>query len=176
MTFNAQRETKKSSWVKDLKSYIILILIMILLFKIIFIIARVPTGSMVPTIREHSAVIGWRLGYLLADPLPERGDIIVFDHEEFDEHLVKRVIGLPRDEVTIAEGKVFVNGEKLAEPYLAELDAGRHDGQFTVPEGKLLVLGDNRNHSNDSRCWDNPYVDIHKIYAKVLLILNNPFQ
>lgn len=129
---------------------------------------------MEPTIKERSAVIGWRLNYLLSDPLPERGDIIIFDHEEFDEHLIKRVIGMPGDEVLISGGQVYVNGEKMNEPYIAEMDDGSHDGQFTVPEGKLLVLGDNRNHSNDSRCWKDSFVDVKKIYAKVLLKINFP--
>lgn len=173
---SSAKERSQSTWSKDLKLCIILILVMLILFRGIFVIARVPTGSMIPTIREHSAVIAWRLSYLLADPMPKHGDIIVFDHEEFDEHLVKRVIGLPGDEIIITEGQVFINGEELTELYLAELDAGRYSGQFIVPEGKLFVLGDNRNHSNDSRYWNNPYVDIHKVYAKALLILNNPFR
>lgn len=81
---------------------------------------------------------------------------------------------MPGDEVLLSEGQVYINGEKLDEPYLDEMDGGDHDGQFTVPEGKLLVLGDNRNHSNDSRLWNNPFVDVHNIYAKVLLKIKLP--
>lgn len=159
---------------KDIIQLAVLAAVMFLLMKVFFILAFVPTGSMETTIKTHSAVIGWRLSYLLSDPVPERGDIIVFDHEEFDKHLVKRVIGLPGDEVLISGGKVYINGEELVEPYLPEKDNGSHDEQFTVPTGKLLVLGDNRNYSNDSRFWNNPFVDIKKVYAKVILRINIP--
>lgn len=165
---------KKILLIRDIRQLAALAAVVFLLMKVIFILAFVPTGSMEPTIKEHSAVIGWRLSYLFSDPLPERGDIIIFDHEEFDAHLLKRVIGLPGDEILISEGQVYINGEKLDEPYLDEMDGGDHDGQFTVPEGKLLVLGDNRNHSNDSRLWNNPFVDVHNIYAKVLLKIKLP--
>lgn len=127
---------------------------------------------MEPTIKEHSVVVGWRLVYLLSDPMPERGDIIIFDHEEFDEHLVKRVIGLPGDDVSIIEGKVFIDGEELEENYLKEPGSIFYDCQFFVPEDKLFVLGDNRNQSNDSRFWDNHFVNGKDVYAKVILRIN----
>lgn len=161
-------------FLRDIRLLAILVVVIFLLMKVVFVLAFVPTGSMEPTIKEHSAVIGWRLSYLLSDPLPNRGEIIIFDHEGFNKHLLKRVIGLSGDEVLITDGQVYVNGEKLDEPYLAELDNGEHDGQFTVPEGKLFVLGDNRNHSNDSRLWVNPFVDVEKVYAKVLIWLQLP--
>ena len=170
----ALNKDKKFFSTRDIGQLIALTVVIFLLLKVFFVLAFVPTGSMEPTIKEKSAVIGWRLSYLLSDPLPDRGEIIIFDHEEFNKHLVKRVVGLPGDEVLISDGQVYVNSEKLDEPYLAEMDSGEHDGQFTVPEGKLLVLGDNRNHSNDSRFWVNPFVDVEKVYAKVLIWLQLP--
>lgn len=167
-------KNQRSTILTDIRLFAVIACVTFLLMKVVFVLAFVPTGSMEPTIKEHSAVIGWRLSYLLSDPFPARGEIIIFDHEEFDAHLLKRVAGLPGDEVLISDGQVYVNGEKLDEPYLAELDNGEHDCQFTVPEGKLFVLGDNRNHSNDSRLWTNPFVDVEKVYAKVLIWLQLP--
>ncbi len=67
-----------------------------------------------------------------------------------NELLIKRVIGLPGDLVEIHDGQVFVNGEVVAEPYIADPTAGSY-GPTTVPPLNILVLGDNRNFSNDSR-------------------------
>lgn len=170
----ALSKDKKRLSMRDIGQFAVLTVSIFLSMKVFFVLAFVPTGSMEPTIKEKSAVIGWRLSYLLSDPLPDRGEIIIFNHEEFNNHLIKRVVGLPGDEVLISDGQVYVNSEKLDEPYLAELDSGEHDGQFTVPEGKLFVLGDNRNHSNDSRFWVNPFVDVEKVYAKALIWLQLP--
>lgn len=157
---------------REAGQFLLLAMAIILLFKFIFILVYIPTGSMEPTIKENSAAIGWRLGWLLSDPVPERGTIIVFDHEEFDNRLVKRVIGLPGDVIRISEGQVYVNGVKLDEPYIAETPNDSCDREFFVPEGKVFVLGDNRNSSNDSRFWNNPFVEIHHIYANVLFRMN----
>lgn len=166
------RNEKLKSLYKDGKQLLMLMAVIFLLLKVFFVLIFVPTGSMKPTIKEKSFLIAWRLSYLLTDPIPERGDIIVFNHEEYTERLVKRVIGIPGDDITVLDGAVFINGEKYDEPYLAEMDLGLHDGQFKVPEGKLFVMGDNRNYSTDSRCWNNPFVDVESVYAKVILRLN----
>ena len=166
-----KKNANKAFW-HDARTIVLYVAGMFLLLKVIFVVAYIPTGSMKPTINEDSAVIGWRLCYLLSDPMPERGEIIIFNHEEFDGHLVKRVIGLPGDDVCIIMGKVFVNGKELEENYLAEPGNIFYDEEFLVPEGQLFVLGDNRNHSNDSRFWNNHFVKIEAVYAKVILRIN----
>jgi signal peptidase I len=81
-----------------------------------------------------------------------RGDIIVFHFPlNPDEELVKRIIGLPGDNVVVKDNQVYVNGQKLDEPYIAQ--APLYSGEWIVPEGTLFVLGDNRNNSNDSKDW-----------------------
>ncbi len=84
---------------------------------------------------------------------PGRGDVVVFRFPNQPERdFIKRVIGLPGDQVEIKDGLVFVNGHALDEPY--ELERPTHDyGPVVVPEGQYFVLGDNRNNSYDSRSW-----------------------
>ncbi len=138
-------------------------------------------------------VIGkWLLPYR---PI-ERGDIVVFHHPN-PSLLVKRVIGIPGDRLRIQDGKVFVNGALLDEPYAAfepappndfrdnfpariysdprvdpewwrQLQSLTHNGELLVPQGQYFVLGDNRNHSDDSRYWG--FVQRQAIVARPLVI------
>ena len=111
---------------------------------------RIESVSMENTLHPGNAVLVNRLAYRFS--LPERGDIIVFDPPfESPEPYIKRVIGLPGDEISIRDGTVFVNGTVIPEPYLRERPAAR--GTWVVPEGSVFVMGDNRNNSSDSRNW-----------------------
>lgn len=83
---------------------------------------------------------------------------------------IKRVIGLPGEHVQIKDGKVFINGKELEEKYLNGIETGDMNGIFTdviVPEGTLFVMGDNRPHSTDSRCFG--CIPFEKIEGKVAL-------
>lgn len=113
----------------------------------------VPTGSMIPTIEEQDRLIVDRIFYKFDDL--RRGDIIVFQApeqamEELD--LVKRLIGLPGEEVEIKNGKVFINGQPLNEPYINAKPDYEY-GPVTVPENSYFMLGDNRTASKDSHIW-----------------------
>ncbi len=82
---------------------------------------------------------------------PQRGDIIVLRPPmDSQVEFVKRLIGLPGDTILIKGGKVYVNDVLLNEPYIKEVPLSTY-GPFTVPEGRYFVMGDNRNHSSDSR-------------------------
>lgn len=131
---------------------------------------QVPTGSMADTIPKPSRIISSRMSYWFSDP--QRGDVVLFDppfEEEY--YYVKRVIGLPGETVIIRDGLVYINNspQPLAEPYLAETPRGSF-GPFTVPDGCYFVMGDNRNHSNDSRYWEVKYVPRENIYAKAMFV------
>lgn len=159
-----------ASWVQ-----VVLIAVLIALFVDTFIIANsvVPTGSMENTIMPDNRVIGFRLSYYFEEP--ERGDIVIFlspDEEAKGNrtYYVKRLIGLPGDTVDIRDGGVYLNGDDtpLDEPYLREPMKTEKEQHFSVPEDSYFFLGDNRNHSSDSRRWKNPYVKRKKLTAKVL--------
>ena len=136
-----------------------------------FIIAnsKVPSGSMENTIMTGDRVIGSRLSYLFDEP--KRGDIVIFKHPTGPGNevttLVKRVIGLPGETVDIKDGKVYINGEELEEPYLKEPMDPEEEFHVEVKEGCYLMLGDNRNHSADARSWSEPNVSKDEIMAKV---------
>lgn len=116
----------------------------------------IPSLSMSPTLEVNDRVLVNKLSYKLHDV--HRQDVVVFSRPPREpdvtiKDLIKRVIGLPGDVVSFKDGKVFVNGTQLDEPYLAagmRTDANGADS-ITVPSGQVLVLGDNRTNSFDGR-------------------------
>ena len=126
--------------------------------------AEVPTGSMISTIQIDDCLVGNRLAYLFSEP--ERGDIIIFPYPDNEKiTYIKRVIGLPGETVEIVDGVLYIDGAVYEEDYLNEPMEGSF-GPYTVPVGHYFVMGDNRNHSRDSRFWVNTYVAKEKILAK----------
>lgn len=112
---------------------------------------QIPSGSMEPTIQIGDRVWTDKL-FLRFDEI-QRGDIVVFTPPERSEYpYIKRVVGVPGDSVEVKGGKVFINGEPVAEPYVVEPPIYNY-GPVKVPPGEYFVLGDNRNHSNDSHVW-----------------------
>jgi signal peptidase I len=113
----------------------------------------VEGASMEPSFQNDQFIIVNRVPYLLG--APARGDVIVFHNPEDPSHdFIKRVIGLPNEQVQIREGKVYINAVPLDEPYIAELCQGRLcDGTWTVGAEHYFVLGDNRSHSHDGHSF-----------------------
>lgn len=126
---------------------------------------RVDGYSMEPTLHNGEFVIVNRLAYRFGEP--SRGDVIVFLYpRDPNQEYIKRVIGLPGDRVRVSGGRVYVNDEPLAEPYIAA--APRYQSEWTVPEGNLFVLGDNRNNSSDSHNWGP--VPFDNVIGKALFV------
>ena len=118
-----------------------------------FGVTSVTSTSMLPALRpgDRRLVLRSTLASL------RRGDVVVAWSRELGTDVVKRVVGLPGDVVTIHhDGTVAIDGASLPEPYVAF--AGGRAGRFHVPTGAVLLLGDNRVASSDSRHWRDPYL------------------
>ena len=140
----------------------------------------IPSGSMEPTLMVNNRVAVYKLGYRLHDV--NRGDVVVFDNPGQDsgiDDLIKRVVALGGEAFEIVDGRVYIDGTRLEEPYL-------EDGESTfpkapirgclneadplrcvVPEGKVLVLGDSREDSRDSRFFGP--IDVDDIVGRAFL-------
>lgn len=144
-----------------------LVLALVLYFLIDSVIARVRVIniSMLPTLQPNEFLMVNKLAYRFSDV--ERGDIIVFHYPQNPaEDYIKRVIGVPGDTVTVNAGIVYVNGQALDEPYISAPPT--YSGEWSIPEGGVFVLGDNRNQSSDSHHWGN--VPIQNIVGRALVI------
>lgn len=161
-----KEKTKK--YLKEILGDIILVLLIVFIFTKVVLIGFVSSSSMEPTLMTGDFVIYNCLSYISGKP--QRGDIIVIDYEDNGEKLrvTKRVIGLPGENVSFKDGKVYVDGELLQEPYLKENEVTYALKNFNVPLNSYIVLGDNRMNSWDSRFWDEPYIVEDKIIAKYM--------
>ena len=129
-----------------------LFLALVLYFGINAVSARVRVDgfSMNPSLDNGEYILVNKLAYRLGEPA--RGDIVVFSFPlDPEQDLIKRVIGLPGETVSIQNGQVSVNGVLLSEPYIAASPI--YNGTWVVTDGQLFVLGDNRNESKDSHEW-----------------------
>jgi signal peptidase I len=129
----------------------------ILLTAIIFLVLNTATGrfqvrgsSMEPTLQDGQYLVIGKVVYWVHPP--ERGDIIVFQPPANpSEDYIKRVVGLPGEQLEIQNGEIWVNGVPLEEPYIA--NPGAYSGTWTLEDDDYFVLGDNRNNSSDSHSW-----------------------
>lgn len=162
---------------------IIGVVLAILLQQFFFSNYIVEGSSMTPTLQDGNLLVINKFSYQFDEI--NRFDVVVF-HANEQEDYVKRVIGLPGDEVTYRNGSLFINGSLIEEPYLTgedgslELDQLTNDfslleltGEKTVPEGQIFVIGDNRIGSYDSRHYG--FISIDQVVGKVNLRYY-PFQ
>lgn len=125
----------------------------------------VSSHSMAPTLLPGRRVLTRRL--VTSRPL-RRGDIVVIESDELARVVIKRVIGLGGEQVTVAPtGRIGVDGKTLFEPYVVN-PCGPQE-RFDVPAGHVLLLGDDRSRSNDSRTWRTPCLPLAKILGRVVL-------
>ena len=141
---------------------------LVLIFAFCARVVVVDGHSMEPTLHEQDRLLVQSTFYK-----PQRGDVVVVDgYINYCKPLVKRVIALGGDTVDIdaEKGIVYVNGEALDEPYTAEptYTEGNIGFPLTVPEGQLFLMGDNRQHSTDSRLVSVGLIDERDILGKVL--------
>lgn len=184
----APKHKKKSGLRENIEA--ILIAIVLALFIRTFIVQafKIPSGSMKETllIGDHILVnkfiYGVKIPFLqkiiIPVKTPRRGDIIVFRFpEEPEKDFIKRVIGIPGDVVEIKSKQVYINGKPLNHDFGMHTDPRVIPGMLqprdnygpkTVPENSYFVLGDNRDHSYDSRFWG--FVDLQAVKGKAFMI------
>jgi signal peptidase I len=161
----SQESPSFKQFVIDLLETVVLAIVLFFAINTISARVRVDGSSMLPTLKNGEYVLVNRLAYKMGN-LPDYGDIIVFSSPVSDQDLIKRVIGLPGDNVKISGGQVQVNGQILVEPYIAA--APIYDGEWNVPADSLFVLGDNRNDSSDSHAWG--LLPVENVIGKAILI------
>ncbi len=149
--------------------------ISIVLTQVVFLNAVVLSASMEDTVMTGDRLLGLRMAYWIDSP--QRGDVVVFRYPDNKDTLyVKRVVGLPGDEINIQNGNVYINGEINEEINIyASGETFADQGPWTVPQDSYFMMGDNREHSWDSRYWDTPFVPKEDILSKVFVrIYPNP--
>lgn len=151
------------TWFRD-----ILLAFAIAVFIVIFIVqpVKVEGTSMQPRLVDQERIFVNRFIYRFQDI--NRGDVVVFWYpKDRSKSFIKRILGIPGDKVEIRSGMVYVNGEKVDEPYLNPAYRDKKSFQpVRVPPGHYFVLGDHRNSSNDSRVWG--FVAHDLIYGKAI--------
>jgi signal peptidase I len=166
----AAAEGKSNRWIVELAGVVVVALVVAFLLRT-FVIATysIPSGSMEPTLQVGDRIVVNKLSYHLHGV--GRGDIIVFSTPPNENcagppvaDLVKRVIGLQGETISLSGGNVFINGRLLPQPWLPPAEQGRtYPGPspeayslhhpFHIPKGDVYVMGDNRTLSCDSRYW-----------------------
>lgn len=171
--------TKRQRKKRKLIEYILFILPIIILYIVmmkILLVGIVPTSSMYPLMNNDSGIIGNRLAYIRSTP--QRGDVVVF--KKANVYMVKRIIGIPGDDISIQNGLIYINEQPVVEEYLGEdikTEPINGINYFQVPGNSYFVLGDNRNNSNDSRAWRKPFIKEVDVTAKVSYVFSlNPFS
>jgi len=160
----------------EIREYIeaFLIAVLLALFIIIFIAQSfmVQGSSMEPSLHNGQRLIVDKLSYRFGSP--KLGDVIVFRYPtDPSRKFIKRVIGVPGDEILIKGGYVYVNGERLVETYINGPTYGAYAsdyGPVIVPENSYFVLGDNRRKSDDSRFQDVGFVPRNLILGRAVVV------
>ncbi|MBN9388122.1 MAG: signal peptidase I [Chloroflexi bacterium] len=162
----------RRNWLRFIFRYAAIYVAIILLFRFVIPSYMVEGSSMEPTYQtEGDRVLTDRIIFKLLEG-PQRGEIVILDksvtqgYSSNDDSLIKRVIGLPGENIEIRQGTVYINGEPMAEPYVQN-HADYNYPATTLPAGCYFVLGDNRPISLDSHYFG--CVNKDKILAKVLL-------
>lgn len=164
------RSGSNSRWLREgVLVVLVAVLVAVLLRAFVVQTFYIPSGSMEPTLQIGDRILVNKLSYHLHGV--SRGDIVVFGRPAAENcggpevnDLVKRVIGLPGDVVSLQQGHVYIDGRRLDESWLPAAEQGHTDPgppgttanlhhSYTVPAGNYYVMGDNRTDSCDSRYW-----------------------
>ena len=163
---------KERSTAEEIKDWVVSIVVAVALAMFIrtFIVELyvVDGPSMRPTLESEERLVVNKFIYRFRPP--EKGEVLVFQYpRDPSRDFIKRVIATPGDTVEIREGRVLVNDQILTEDYILEKTRSEYP-KSTVPEGRIFVMGDNRNNSEDSRFADVGFVPYDLIKGKALLV------
>jgi signal peptidase I len=184
----AKSNLKKKSVFRDAEAAVIAIILALFIRTFVVQAFKIPSGSMEPTLLVGDHILVNKFLYGIKIPFinktlipisePKRDDVIVFIYPvDKSKDFIKRVIGLPGDELEIVDNKIFINGKPFGDRYGYYPDLRRKTvnpagktrfGPVTVPEDHLFVMGDNRNHSYDSRFWG--FVPFDSVKGKAFII------
>lgn len=154
---------KENLWIELTKLFLAALVITVFIRSFLFAPIVVDGSSMMPTLHDQDKMLVNKIDYRLHDP--KRFDIIVF-HASENKDFIKRIIGLPGEHVEVRDQVLYIDGERVSEPFLVEERENQQErsalfenfileelpgGYDVIPEDKYLVLGDNRSNSTDSR-------------------------
>lgn len=154
LSVNVKPQLHRRSFLAEILETVFLIVAIYALVNLATARFVVEGASMQPNFSTGQFLIISRLEYLFSGP--DYGDIVVFHYpNNIDDDYIKRVIGLPGDTVSIENAEVYLNGEKIQEPYINEvcMTSICEDNVWELAVGEFFVMGDNRNHSQDSRSF-----------------------
>lgn len=173
------------------KSFFPVLLVVLVLRSFLVEPFQIPSGSMVPTLKIGDFILVNKFTYGIRLPVtrtkvldindPKRGEVMVFfpPHKP-DTYYIKRIVGMPGDEISYINNELYINGAKMQQKIVKALPPGRPDrvwaienlagvehqvlkdvvpsrlsvrGSWVVPEGHYFMMGDNRDNSSDSRAW-----------------------
>jgi signal peptidase I len=187
----AKQAAAREPWpVEYSKSFFPVLFVVLILRSFLFEPFQIPSGSMIPTLRIGDFILVNKFTYGIRLPVvrtkiidindPKRGDVMVFFPPHVPIYYIKRVVGLPGDEIRYINNVLYVNGEKMPQQLLASLPPNQpqfqimkeslagvehemrknvipgrlsRQGTWVVPEGHYFMMGDNRDNSSDSREW-----------------------
>ena len=182
---SADRLKKKSTIREYVEAAAIAVLLALFIRTFVVQAFKIPSGSMEPTLLVGDHILVNKFIYGIKIPFirktlipvgtPERNDVIVFIFPgDKSKDYIKRAIGLPGDKIRIHGQKIYINERLFPDPYgfysqARQKTPGRPDvGPIVVPEGHLFVMGDNRDHSYDSRFWG--FVPMNYVKGKAFII------
>ena len=164
-----EKETSVFSELKDWIGSIVIAVVLAMLIRTFIVELYVVDGpSMRPTLESEERLVVNKFIYRFHPP--QKGEILVFQYpRDPSRDFIKRVIATPGDTIEIHEGRVLVNDQLLIEDYILEKTRSEYP-KSTVPEGRVFVMGDNRNNSEDSRFADVGFVPYDLIKGKAMLV------
>ncbi len=181
---NQPSVVKKKSLIREYAEAAIIAIILALFIRTFVVQAfKIPSGSMEPTllvgdhILVNKFIYGIKLPFIQKTIIPisqpKREDVIVFIYPlDKSKDFIKRVIGLPGDTIEIIGKNIYINGKLFEDKHGFYSNMGKrhrdHFGPITVPQGHLFVMGDNRDHSYDSRYWG--FVPLESVKGKAFII------